>query len=92
MKISRHTDGSFSITGMSRDDVENLTMAASSACAFYVTNPAGGDAAWNGQRLERFDRLYKALNVARQARERGSVTLSSAYHVLRQTGLRSWWS
>lgn len=64
MKIQRHKDGSYSLTGMTAADVENLAFGALSAEVFYgKPDPAIDSPDFALGRRRMFGRLYNILHA-----------------------------
>lgn len=63
MKITHHKDGSYSITGMTRDDIDDIGFAAGLACSWFVQNQgmlATADE-WNDNREREFETLANVM-------------------------------
>lgn len=63
MRITHHKDGTYSLTGMTRDDVDDLAFAVGIAHGWYVMNGpsigAGDD--WSLNRTEEYRQLETVL-------------------------------
>lgn len=68
MKITHHKDGTYSIMGMRRDDIDDLAFCAGIAHGWYLQHQGtiGTTDDWDRNRIEEFDRLGRVLSdVAR---------------------------
>lgn len=63
MKLTKHADGTISITGILAEELSDLAHAASCTVAHCASNPGGIDQAFMSQQRERFERLYRALSI-----------------------------
>src|SRR5262245_19376965 len=79
MRIQRHRNGTFSLTDLSREDLDNLTMGATTAIAFYAkgTNGTFNDD-WDGRNVLVFQRLEAILRRVKDTRSTVNVNLISA--------------
>jgi hypothetical protein len=68
MKVTKHRDGTVSLTGLSVHDVQNLGYAASCAAASYARSlnagSTGSNQAWDISQMGLFERLRSRLEVA----------------------------
>lgn len=73
MKITHHKDGTYSIAGMRRDDIDDLAFCAGIAHGWYLRHrgTTGTFDEWDHNRTEEFDRLTRVLSDA--ARWSGSL-------------------
>jgi hypothetical protein len=81
MKISRHSDGTYSITGMTRNDFSKLSFGACSDAAFVSQGWPGQDEQdreWNKTERENAARLHTVMLAMERAAGSGSIVVSSA--------------
>jgi hypothetical protein len=80
MKISRHSDGTYSITGMTRNDFGELTYGMVAAAVSSRTyNGIDAEGIAMGKRAqESANRLYNALSAMERAAGSGSIVVTSA--------------
>lgn len=100
MKISRHSDGSYSITGITRNDLGELTYGMVSAAASPRTfNGIDAEGIAQGKRaMASADRLYSVLAAMERAAGSGSIVVTSAdaygddnaFYVEKVTKVRGW--
>jgi hypothetical protein len=79
MKVQRHKDGSWSITGLTREDLSNISlgMCDSAASRTQWSGMNDADRAWVQRKMDKAARLNNILDVAGRMRGAGSMLVTS---------------